>query len=185
MKQDITLYNRFLAFLGLQLAKFQFRNDVDRMTTMTNFFSGASNVLITLPVSYEDAMLASNALRDYKNQLKHLHLTVLNSGTRRTSLVDFPHCEVIRMDPLDVNKFSLPTRPLMQRVLHREYDTAIDLNLDFVLYTAYICKASGAKARVGFTRPGSDTFFNVQLNLKSPRTPQAVYEAFVACLSMF
>ncbi len=185
MKQDLTIYERFLAFLGLQFAKLQFRNDIDRPQAMTNFFSGAKNVLIALPVGYEEAILASDAFQSFRQQLRHLHLTVINSGTRRTSLVDYPHCEVIRMDPIDINKFLLPTRSLLQRVASRTYDTAIDLNLDFVLYTAYICKASGAKIRVGFTRPASDVFFNVQLNLKSPRTPQAVYESFASCLAMF
>jgi len=179
------MFESTLGWMGLQFARFQFRNDIERVQDLTKFFSGARNVLITLPVGYEEAIIASNALREFRNRLNHLHLTVVSSGTRATSLIDYQRCEVIRIDPLDINKFSLPTRSLLQRIESREYDTAVDLNLDFVLYTAYICKASGAKVRVGFTHPASDVFFNVQVNLKTPGTPQAIYNQFAACLAMF
>ncbi|TAK53763.1 MAG: hypothetical protein EPO24_13905 [Bacteroidetes bacterium] len=180
------MLERLKAYIGLQLAKFQFRNEVDKPQELTQFFSGAKNVLIVLPLGYEEAVIASNALRAFKARLNHLHLTVVNNGTRATSLIEFSKCEVIRMNPADVNKLFLPTPGIMQRILSKEYDVAMDLNLDFVLHTAYICKASKAKARVGFSAGSTaDTFFNVQLNLKMPAPPQAMYEKFAACLSMF
>ena len=179
------MFERTLGWMGLQFARFQFRNDIEKVHVLTDFFSGARNVLILLPVGYEEAIIASNALREYRHRLNHLHLTVVNSGTRTTSLIDYPRCEVIRINSTDINKFSLPTRSLLQRIENRDYDTAVDLNLDFVLHTAYICKASGARVRVGFTRPESDVFFNVQLNLKMDGTPQAIYNQFAACLAMF
>lgn len=179
------MFESTFAWVGLQFARFQFRNDIQKVQTLTDFFTGARSVLIALPVGYDHAILASNALREFRQQLNHLHLTVVHTGTRATSLTDYARCEVIRIDPEDVNKFSLPNRSLLQRIESREYDTAIDLNLDFVLHTAYICKASGAKVRVSFAQPASDIFFNVQLNLKTPGTPQAIYNRFAACLAMF
>ena len=178
------MFERALAWMGLQFARFQFRNDIEKVHALTDFFSGARNVLILLPVGYDEAIIASNALREYRHRLNHLHLTVVNSGTRTTSLIDYTRCEVIRIDPTDINKFSLPRRSLLQRIESRDYDTAVDLNLDFVLHTAYICKASGARVRVGFTHPSADMFYNVQLNLKEG-TPQSIYSHFAACLAMF
>ena len=174
-----------MAKMGLQFAKFQFRNDFDTVQPMTEFFSGARSVLITLPTGYDEANLAGNAMRSFRDKLSHLRLTVVHNSTRATSLIDFPKCEVIRLDPPDINKFSLPTKQLLQRILNREYDVAMDLNLDFVLHTAYICKASRAKVRVGFAGPGSDYFFNVQLNLSKEHSPQALYEKFARCMGMF
>jgi hypothetical protein len=179
------MFERTLALLGYQFAKFQFRGDVDTVQPMTNFFSGARNVLITLPIGYEEAIVASNALRAFRNRWNHLHLTVVNNSTRATSLIDFPKCEIVRIDPLDINKFSLPSRSLLQRIFTRQYDVALDMNLDFVLHTAYICKASRAKIRVSFTHQASDVFFNVQLNLKRQGSPQSLYEKFASCLAMF
>ncbi len=179
------MFERTKAYVGLQYAKFQFRKEKDVPQPLTNFFSGAKNVLITLPLGYEEAIIASNALRAFRARLNHLQLTVINNSTRATSLIEFSKCEVIRMTNNDVNKLYLPSQGLMQRILEKEYDVAIDLNLGFVLHTAYICKASKAKARVGFANSASDAFFNVQLNLKMPASPQVMYDKFAACLSMF
>jgi len=179
------MFEGALAYIGLQFTKFQFRSDIDQVQPMTDFFRGAQDVLITLPIGYETAILAGNALREYRDQLKHLNITVVHNSTRATSLTEFPKCEVIRLDPIDINRFSLPTKTLLRRIYTRQFDVAIDLNLDFVLHTAYICKASRAKVRVGFVNPVSDIFFNVQLNLNKQRTPQAIYEKFAHCLAMF
>jgi hypothetical protein len=179
------MFENVLAYLGLQIAKFQFRNDFDQVQPMTKFLRGANNVLIIMPVGYEYAMIAGNALRSFRDRMKEIHLTVVHNSTRETALANFPRCVVVRLDPTDVNRFSLPTKIALQRILTREFDVAIDLNLDFVLHTAYICKASRAKVRVGFTSPVSEIFFNININLNKQRTPQVVYEKFAECLAMF
>ena len=179
------MLERVYAYLGLQIARFQFRSDIDTVQPLTTFFTGAKNVLVVLPTGYEEAIIAGDALHAFRNRLMHLNLTVVHTSTRATSLSDFPRSEVIRIDPENINKLSLPRKELLQRIMHREYDAAVDLNLDFVLHTAYICKASRARVRVGFVHQWSDLFFNVQFNIDKQRTPQVVYEKFAACLAMF
>jgi len=179
------MFENAFRYLGLGVARFQFRSDVDTVQPLTTFFTGARSVLIMLPAGYEEAIVAGDAIHAFRNRLIHLNLTVVHTSTRATSLSDFPHSEVIRIGPTDVNRLYLPTKELLQRIIRRDYDAAVDLNLDFVLHTAYICKASRAKVRVGFVHPWSDTFFNVQFNLDKGRTPQVVYEKFAACLAMF
>ena len=179
------MFESALAYIGLQFAKFQFRNDFDQVQPLTDFFRGAHNILITMPVGYEDAIIAGNALRNFRERMSKIHITIVHKSTRETALANFPKCEVVRFDPADINKFSLPTKAVLQRVFTKEFDVAIDLNLDFVLHTAYICKASRAKARVGFSSQVSDFFYNVTLNLNKQRTPQALYDKFAECLSMF
>ena len=179
------MFEGALAYLGLQFAKFQFRNEFDQVQLLTDFFRGADNILITLPVGYEDAIIAGNALRNFRERMSNIHLTVVHNSTRETALANFPRCEVVRLDPMDINKFSLPAKAVLQRTFTKEFDVAIDLNLDFVLHTAYICKASRAKVRVGFASQVSDVFFNVHLKFNKQRTPQALYEKFAECLAMF
>ncbi|MBI1806932.1 MAG: hypothetical protein HYR76_07775 [Ignavibacteria bacterium] len=179
------MFEGALAYLGFQFAKFQFRSEVDQVQPFSEFLQRARNVLIMMPTGYEEAILAGDALRAFRDQLNHLQITIVHNSTRATSLAEFQHSEVIRLDPSDLNKFSLPTRVLLQRVFHREYDVAMDLNLDFVLHTAYICRASHAKVRVGFAHPASEMFFNVQVNVDRKATPQAIYKRFATCLAMF
>jgi hypothetical protein len=174
-----------LTSLGLQFARLQFWSNVDTVQPMTQFFRGAQNALIVLPVGYDNAMLAGTAIRKYRERLSNVHLTIVHSSTRSTPLSEFPRSEVVRVDADDINRFSLPKKSLIKRIMTRPYDVAVDMNLDFVLHTAYICKVSRAKVRVGFAHPRSDMFFNVQLNFDMKRAPQALYEEYAACLAMF
>lgn len=171
--------------LGYLFAKMQFRSDIDHVQPMAEFIKKARNVLIVLPVGYDEAAVASDALYSTCSQLNNVHLTVIHTSTRATQLTVFPHCEVIRLDPADINRFSLPTRSLMQRIFQREYDVAMDLNLDFVLHTAYICKASRAKVRVGYSHAAADLFYNVQLRFARSGSSQVMYKKFASCLAMF
>jgi hypothetical protein len=180
------MLNRTFAIVGLQFAKFQFRSDFDTPQEFTKFFTGAKSVLVTMPRGYDNAVLAGNALHRYRDALKDVHLTIIHTGTRETNLSSFLHSQIIRITPADVNRFSLPTKALMKRIFTREYDVALDFNLDFVLHSAYICKASRAKVRVGLHRsPLSELFFNVRVDLAERRAPQSMYEQFAACLMMF
>jgi hypothetical protein len=174
------------ARMGLQFAKFQFRSDFDRPQELTKFFTGARNILVTMPRGYDNAVLAGNALHRYRDALKDVHLTIIHTGTRETTLSSFLHSQIIRITPADVNRFSLPRRALLSRIYTREFDVALDLNLDFVLHSAYICKASRARVRVGLHQsPLAELFFNVRVDLAERRAPQSTYEQFAACLMMF
>jgi hypothetical protein len=180
------MLERFYAYCGLQFARFQFRSDIDMPQEMTRFFTGARHVLITLPAGYEEAAEAGNALRKFRESLSHLQFTVIHTSTRATALTEFPRCTVIRLDPPDINRFSLPSKALLQRIFVKEFEVALDFNLDFVLHTAYICKASRARVRVNFCEhPSADLFFNVQFKLGERRPSQSVYDQCASCLSMF
>jgi hypothetical protein len=180
------MLDRTFAQVGLQFAKFQFRSDFDTPQDLTRFFTGARNILVTMPRGYDNAVLAGNALHRHRDALKDVHLTIIHTGTRETNLSSFLHSQIIRITPADVNRFSLPRRALLARIYTREYDVALDLNLDFVLHSAYICKASRARVRVGLHEgPLSDLFFNVRVELAERRAPQSIYENFAACLMMF
>ncbi|HLX12727.1 MAG TPA: hypothetical protein VKS81_07935 [Bacteroidota bacterium] len=177
-------------YLGAHAARFTFRKNIDSSKPLTDFFTGAKSVLIILPLGYEHALVAGTALKAIKTNSPGRHLTVVNSGTRGTPLADPGATEVIRIDPPDLNSFYLPRKPLLERILRRPYDVAVDLNLDFVLHTAYICRATGAPVRVGFGGPDPERynlerFYNVQLQLDRNRTPQAMYEKLAEYLAMF
>jgi ADP-heptose:LPS heptosyltransferase len=169
----------------MRFAKFQFGSDIDTIQPMTEFFRSAKNILIVLPVGYDEAIIAGDILTSACRKIPDLHVTVIHSSTRETSLASLPKTQVIRLHADDLNRFKLPTRNLLQRVMVRTYDVAVNLNLDFVLHTAYICKASRARVRVGGTHPDADFFYNVQFNVRKDLPPQARYQHFAACVTMF
>jgi ADP-heptose:LPS heptosyltransferase len=179
------MFERLYTYCGMQFARFQFRSEIEPPRTMTSFLRNAKYILITLPIGYEEANAASDALQTLRDRLEHAHLTLVHTGTRATSLTGSIRCDVVRLDPLDINRFSLPSRSLLKRIGTHPYDVAIDLNLDFVLHTAYICRATSAGVRVGFVRDTSETFFNVQIRTVKRTTPKATYDKLAATLAMF
>lgn len=172
-------------YCGLRFAKFQFRSGRETPVTMTDFLRNAQQILIALPVGYEDANVASDALRKLRTHFDRARLTVIHTGTRGTSLTGILRCEVVRIDPTDINRFYLPRQSLLQRIGSRTYDVAIDLNLDFVLHTAYICRAVCSGVRVGFSHTESEPFFNVQVETDERATAQVKYEKLTTTLAMF
>lgn len=179
------MFKKIRHAVGLLYARWRLRKYRDAQQVLTNFFSHARSILILLPSGYEEAIVACTTLKKLKNVLQNAHLTIVTTGTRSTPLAESLRSEVIRLDELDVNTLYLPDDAVLQRILARPYDLAIDLNLDFVLHAAYICKASRAPVRVGIKRDHADSFFNVQLNVDPRGVPKAIYEKFVQQLSMF
>ena len=179
------MFENVFAYGGLQFARLQFRSDIDAVQPMTNFFRDARAILIAMPVGYDEAVLAGKALSMLHDRMIPMKITIIHSSTRATPLSILPRTEVVRVDPADINRFLLPRRSLLQRILPQSYDVALDLNLDFVLHTAYICKATRASVRVGFAREEADSFFNVQLSVDRQRAPQSLYEHVATFLSMF
>ena len=179
------MIQRAFTYLGYRFAKFQFRSDVEVVQPMTNFFQTAKSMLVVLPVGYENALIAGTIMRDALKQHRGLTLTVIHNSTRETPLSELSRCEVVRMNPDDISRFSLPKKSLMQRLFRHPYDLAVNLNLDFILHTAYICKASRASVRVGCTHEAADVFYNVQLNLMKPASPHVMYKRFAECMAMF
>jgi len=179
------MLSHLYSYFGMRFARFQFRSEIDPPRSMTSFLRNAKYILITLPVGYEEANAASDALQKIRDQMGNAHLTLIHTGTRATSLAGSTRCDVVRLDPEDINRFSLPRRSLLKRIGTHPYDVAIDLNLDFVLHTAYICRATSADVRVGFVRDASETFFNVQIRAAKRATPKATYDKLADTLAMF
>lgn len=171
--------------LGLLYARWQFRKESDRQQSLTEFLSRARTILIVLPWGYEDALAAGNTLRRTLDRFKNLHLTIVTTGVRPSPLAFVQRSDVVRFEAEDVNKIFIPRQAILQSIVSRSYDVAIDLNLDFVLHAAYICRVSRAPVRVGIFRQHGERFFNVQVRLDRSASPKVVYERFAHCLGMF
>jgi hypothetical protein len=179
------MFDKLRTSMGLWYAKWQFRKNVDQPRQMTDFLRGARSILVMMPQRYEDAQAAGDSLRRIFQSLKDAHLTVVTTGTRAATIGEMHRSNVIRLDEADLNRFFLPRKNTLKGICGRQYDVVLDLNLDFVLHAAYICKASRAPVRVGIGRPRSDAFFNVEMNLDRSTSPGVVYEKLAQCLEMF
>ncbi|MDI6802891.1 MAG: hypothetical protein QME58_03475 [Bacteroidota bacterium] len=179
------MFEHTLEYIGLQYTKFLYRKEKDTQQELTDFISHARTILIVLPVDYEDAQAAGIAFRTIRDKLENKEITIVTEGIRSTSLSELPRSKVIRMSASHINKFFLPRQNFLDRLRETSYDVIINLNLDFVLYTAYICKATGAKYRIGLADRAADTFYNVQFNFNKAQPASNIYQQFVQYLKMF
>lgn len=179
------MFNSLRQSLGTRYAKWHFRNDGESQQVLTDFFRRAQSFLVVLPAGYEEAHTAGGSLKKLFDVLKSAHLTIVTTGTRSTALSEIQRSNVVRMGDADVNRLFLPRQNVLKRISARSYDVAIDMNLDFVLHAAYICKASRAPIRIGIVHQHGEPFFNIQVNLDRSAPLQHVYEKFVHCLEMF
>jgi hypothetical protein len=101
------MIQRAFTYLGYRYAKFQFRADVDAVQPLTDFFHTAKSMLVILPVGYEEALIAGTILRDVLKLRRSLHLAVITTA-RRNSPGELSRCEVVRLNPEDINRFFLP-----------------------------------------------------------------------------
>ncbi len=181
------MFEGALQYLGLQYSRLQFRKKEDQQLSFTDFFHQAHSLLIVLPPVYDIADLASEALFDALKAFPHpVRLTLVQSDAWSTSLSQMHRAHIVRFRQNDLTRLLLPRKEIIEQIRQTpSYDLAIDLNLDFILYTAYICRVSRAAVRVGCESRHADTFFNVHMKLNRRRPIREQYEQVASLLTMF
>lgn len=179
------MFESTFEYFGFLYSKFVFRKEKDTQQSISDFLSNAQNILIFLPVDYEDSQAACNSFLQLKDKIRNAELTILTEGIRAVALSELPRTKIIRISQAHINKFFLPRKNLLERILKTKYDVAIDLNFDFYLYTAYICKKTGARYRIGFSSKFSDYFFNIQFNFNKSQQSTEIYRQLVEYLKKF
>ncbi len=168
---------------GLWIVRFQFRKRHDTIQDFTKALSSAEHALVLLPDDPARAKAAEEVLSIIGRRFHGSRLTVLLGEQIHTVPQALRTPNFIRLYHDAINKFFLPRKQFVEQINRKQYDIAIDLNLDLVLPYAYICKASNARVRVGFVKESSDIFYNFQI--KSGGDSQAPYRYLAECLEMF
>jgi ADP-heptose:LPS heptosyltransferase len=172
-------------WLGLQLARWHYRTSRDEMLTFTNAVSSARRVLLVMPLADVEALPAMRVVEMLKSQFKEENITVV-MGDRGVEVVRMlPRSRFVHLLKPQVNAVYLPHPGFINSLTERHYDLAIDLNLDLVLPSGYICKASGARIRIGFNNRQADIFYNFQIKADPTLGRKETYDRFVQCLQQF
>jgi hypothetical protein len=171
--------------LGIQLARIRTRKLTRSVDSFSCFFTKAARVLIVMPLSGEEQASPERILLLLKERFSDRNITLV-SGTQEIYLTHLlPKSEIIRLKSDAINAFALPRAPIRQRLLGKRFDVAIDLNLDFVLPSGYICTESGARFRVGFDRKHAEMFFNCLIRPSAQASITSLYDRLATCLEMF
>lgn len=172
-------------FIGLQVARFHFRKEPDTVITFTDAISDAREALLIMPLGNVQLLPTINVIDVLKKLFHEEHITIVTADGGHEVMRLLPHSPVVRILPTEISAFFLPRKDLVDRVNRRKYDVAIDLNLDLMLPSAYICKESRARIRVGFAGEQADTFYNLQIKQDPALSKQLVFDRLAKCLEMF
>jgi ADP-heptose:LPS heptosyltransferase len=171
--------------IGIQQARFHFRKSHEKIISFTRSFSAAHNALLVLPLGPTEFPATYPVIHMLKQQFHEENITVVTAEGDQEVRRLLSHSRFIPLTLSEMTFFYLPRKEVLDSVRRKPYDLAIDLNLDLVLPSAYICKASGAQVRIGFVRKRADGFFNFQVRTDHTQTRERIYDRLATCLKMF
>ena len=171
--------------IGIQQARFHFRKSREKAMSFTTSFSAAHNALLVLPLNRQEFPATLTVIDMLKKQFHEENITVVTAQGDQEARRRLSHSRFIPLALSETTFFYLPRKEVLDSVRRKQYDLAIDLNLDLVLPSAYICKASDAPVRVGFVRERADGFFNFQVQFDHTQGREVIYARLAACLQMF
>ncbi len=173
------------SFIGYLVSRFRFRRSREKVISFTHSLANAQSALVILPFGNAPEQSAAGLLGLLRNRFRDENITLVIGKDEPAPTGALPRSQVIRLSGKDVNFFYLPRPEILQRIKRKEYDVAIDLNLDFVLPSAYICKVSNARVRLGFSGDHADVFYNLQIHAdRAGHLPQT-YDRLARCLQLF
>ena len=171
--------------IGLQVARFRFRKSREKIISFTQSVSSARQALLIRPLEPEMQLHTNMIVLLLKQKFGDDNITVVTLDQHTDIARVLPGSSMIKVAATDQTLFFLPRRELIERIARRKYDLAIDLNLDLVVPSAYICKESKARVRVGFVSKRADVFYNFQIQRDPALNRQLIYDRLAKCLRMF
>jgi len=175
----------FRRSIGMEVARFRFRKQRNEIISFSRSLSGAHRALVIMPMHRTEPLPVVSLVDLLRRRFPERGLTVVTWGPSLGLMQMLPHSQFIRILETEINPFFLPRRETMRRIESTAYDVAIDLNLDLVLPSGYICRESNARVRIGFAGSQSDLFYNFQIRRNPSAGRRDVYDRLAACLAMF
>jgi ADP-heptose:LPS heptosyltransferase len=172
-------------YVGLQIARFRLRKSREKVISFTESITAARHALLVMPFERAQLLPTVMVLDMLKKKFREENITVVTAAQSAEAVRFLPRARFVRVLPKDLSLFFLPRKSLLQLLAKREYDVSIDLNLDLVLPSGYICKESKARVRIGFAGRGADTFFNFQVQPDPTKEKRMIYDRLAKFLQMF
>ncbi len=172
-------------YVGMLMARWEYRKSRDSVIAFNAALSAAHSALLIMPLRRREFLPTVTVIELLKRRFRDENITVISDDHGREVMRMLPRGHFVHIIDQEITPWFLPTNGLLQRIRERHYDVAIDLNLDFELPSAYICKASNARVRIGFMRNRSDLFFNFQIQPDLTKERKYLYDRVAAFLEKF
>ncbi len=176
---------RLRRYLGLLLARFRLRKSREKVIAFNDAISKARDVLVVMPFDRRLLLQTVLVIEFLRKAVREENLTFVSVEPNQELRRMVPRGQFLTVLDSDLGLLYLPSKALLEKIRKRSYDVAIDLNLDFLIPSAYICRVSDARVRIGFARKHADPFFNFQIQPGPATAGSGVYDRMTACLQMF
>lgn len=171
--------------IGILYTTIYFKHERDTITDFTRAISNARVALVLLPDDPAELQIARSILPSFQEKFRGNRLTIIVPEHVKDPMREVYLCEIIRIHERDINPLFLPKEYLRRRIREKNYDVAIDLNLKLHLPSAFLCKESRSKVRIGLMKEHADTFYNFQLRASATSSAKSIYDHLFHCLAMF
>ena len=172
--------------VGLTYARFHFRKSKDPVLRFTEAISRARRVLVVLPNATRDITSVQWIVRNLADRFSSGSLTIVaNPDQMQWIKNDGGRYQILSCDPKDISTWFVPRQQLLGRVKRSTFDVAFDLNVAFVLSSAFLCRESKAPLRVSFSKTYADEFYNFQVNTTATNSLAVAFRNLVRCMEMF
>lgn len=145
---------------GHLLARYRFRKSRDLPISFSSAMSAARSVTVILPLAENEPILYQTVTQLLVQRFDGQSITIIAADHAVEVMRLLPRSTIVHFRQDELNAVYLPKPELQERLDRRRSDIAIDLNLDFLLPSAYICKVTGASIRIGFSRRFADDYYN-------------------------
>ncbi len=150
--------------------------------TFTEFFKRAFKFLVLMPQNDADFAHSMQVLYFLEDNKKHA--TALTYDFRVSLMPLRFRNRVIEHTLADVNVLKLPSTKIISKLNGMMFQVVLDLNRSDNLFYSYISSQAEVPIRVGFTKPNSDLYYNVQIK-DSETEAEISYKNFLECLKIF
>ncbi|HVO72500.1 MAG TPA: hypothetical protein VMT35_00640 [Ignavibacteriaceae bacterium] len=150
--------------------------------SFTGFFTKSFNFLVLMPHDETDFHYSLEVVKFLEEKEKVPHIFTYDF---RISLIPMKlRHHIIDYNLSDINKLKLPSRRLIEKLSTMYYNAVFDLNIKENLFGSYVCSFVNSPIKVGFQKPDSDKYYNLQIINRAER-PEISYKNFLNCLRMF
>lgn len=173
--------------IGLLYARLHFRKSKDPVLRFTEAISRARRALVILPSATRDITSVQWIVRNLAERFASGSLTIVASPEQMQWMKNDGggRYQILSYDSKDISSWFVPRQELLGRVKRSTFDVAFDLNVGFVLQSAFLCRESRAPLRVSFAKSYADEFYNFQVNTTATNGLAVAYRNLVRCMEMF
>jgi hypothetical protein len=170
---------------GYLISRRRFGRAPQKVISFSHAMSGARSAMLILPLDNTELTPISSVVMMVKRMFNDESVTVVATDHAIEVMRLLPRGRIAHFRREEINRFYLPRPGFDRSIAAHPPDVAIDLNLDFLLPSAYICRASGARIRVGFVRKNSELFYNFQVRPDLTLSRKMIYDRLASCLQRF